>query len=187
MAAAYAVRTATLGDGVAVAGVYAPFVRDTAVSFEELPPSGDIMAQRIAATLPMYPYLVAEGAAGVVGYAYAGAHSERASYRWSVNVAVYIAPSAHRQGVGRALYGRLLDILTAQRFRSAFAGITLPNPASVGLHEAMGFTPVGVYREVGYKFGQWRDVGWWRRTLAADSAPLEPIPFVEFAARLTSS
>jgi phosphinothricin acetyltransferase len=113
----------------------------------------------------------------VVGYAYASRHRVRAAYRWSVDVAVYIAPSHHRMGIGRAVYTSLFSILAAQGFFNAYAGVTLPNPASVGLHEAMGFTPVGVYRHVGYKLGAWHDVGWWQRPLReprdAPELPLE--------------
>ncbi|MCP5367733.1 MAG: N-acetyltransferase [Hyphomicrobiales bacterium] len=149
-------------DAAAIQAIYAPIVAETIISFEEEPPSVAEMAARIAATLPAYPYLVAERGGQVVGYAYASQHRARAAYRKSVDVTVYVAESARRAGVGQALYRALLDDLRRRGFHAAFAGIALPNPGSVGLHESVGFTPVGVFREVGFKFGQWRDVGWWQ-------------------------
>jgi phosphinothricin acetyltransferase len=101
----------------------------------------------------------------VAGFAYASRHSDRAAYAWSINTSVYVADGHRRRGVGRRLYDALLAAVTRQGFHVAHAGITLPNPASVGLHEALGFRPVGVYPSVGYKLGAWRDVGWWRREL----------------------
>jgi phosphinothricin acetyltransferase len=101
----------------------------------------------------------------VAGFAYGGPHRTRAAYRWSVDVTVYVAEQARGHGVGRALYGALLPALAERGFHAAFAGIALPNPGSVALHEAVGFTPLGVYREVGFKLGRWHDVGWWQRLL----------------------
>ena len=98
----------------------------------------------------------------IVGYAYASAHHERAAYRWSVSTAIYVSRDHHRRGAGRALYTTLFALLRALGYRQATAGITLPNPASVGLHEAFGFAPVGVYRQIGYKMGEWHDVGWYQ-------------------------
>ncbi|MCX7587809.1 arsinothricin resistance N-acetyltransferase ArsN1 family B [Phenylobacterium sp. 58.2.17] len=171
------VRVATLDDAAEIAAIYAPYVLETAITFEDEPPSADEMANRIAATLPIHPYLVLEEQGAVVGYAYAGAHRARAAYRWSVDVTAYAHPSAHRRGVGRALYDELLRLLTQQGFHAAFAGIALPNEKSVGLHQAMGFQPLGVYAEVGFKLGRWHDVGWWRRPLAHGLPTSEPIPF----------
>jgi len=136
------------------------------------------MASRIEHTTPVYPWLVAERDGEIVGYAYASKHRERAAYQWSVDVTVYIADKAQRQGVGRQLYGQLLELLRKQGFRMAYAGITLANRGSVGLHEAMGFVPVGVYRNVGYKLGAWRDVGWWELALQpTEPTPQPPTPF----------
>ncbi len=175
---ALTIRPADSGDAAAVAAIYAPIVRETAISFEAEPPTTATMAERIETTLPVYPWLVAISGDRLLGYVYAGEHSGRAAYRWSVNVTAYVAATARGQGVGRRLYGVLMAILQAQGFRSAFAGITLPNQASVGLHEAIGFEPLGVYRQVGFKLGAWRDVGWWRLALAnGDGAPSEPKPF----------
>ena len=135
------------------------------------------MARRIAQTLPRLPWLVAERDGAVAGYAYASPHRERAGYRWTVDVAVYVAAAAQRRGVGQELYGDLLPLLARQGFRVACAGIALPNDASVGLHERFGFTPVGVYRGIGFKDAAWRDVGWWQVQLGAQDggAPPEPV------------
>jgi phosphinothricin acetyltransferase len=171
------VRTATEADAKAIASIYAPYVLETAISFEETPPSPNEVAERIAATLKTHPFLVYDDGEGVVGYAYAGPHAGRAAYRWSCNVTVYVASGHARRGIGRALYAELLGILKAQGFHSVFAGVALPNTASVGLHEAMGFIHLGTYRDVGFKNGRWHDVGWWRLGLAEGPPVAEPIPF----------
>ena len=159
------IRLATERDAGAVADIYAPNVTGTVVSFEAEPPDAEEMRRRVEATLERYPWLVCERQGRVLGYAYAGAHGSRAAYRWSVDVSVYVDGEAHRTGVGRALYASLFAALELQGFYNAYAGATLPNPASVGLHEAMGFRPVGVYRGAGYKMGAWHDVGWWHLPL----------------------
>ena len=159
------IRLATERDAGAVADIYAPNVTGTVISFEAEPPDADEMRRRVEATLERYPWLVCERQGRVLGYAYAGAHGSRAAYRWSVDVSVYVRGEAHRTGVGRALYASLFAALDLQGFYNAYAGATLPNPASVGLHEAMGFRPVGVYRGTGYKMGAWHDVGWWHLPL----------------------
>jgi phosphinothricin acetyltransferase len=171
-AAVIEIRTATALDAPAIAAIYAPIVRGTAISFETEPPTSEIMAARIADTLPTHPWLVAERGNDILGYAYAGKHRQRAAYRWSVDVSAYVREDARRMGIGRALYERLIAILRTQGFRSAFAGIALPNPASVALHEAVGFRPLGIYKDVGFKHGRWHDVGWWR--LALSESVLEP-------------
>lgn len=171
------IRTAAVADAVAIQGIYAPIVSTTAISFEETPPSAEEIAQRIATTLQTYPYLVAEEGGEIKGYAYASQHRARAAYRWAVDVTVYIAESARRQGVGRELYETLLPILEKQRFRAAYAGIAQPNEGSVGLHESLGFTHIGTYPEVGFKLGKWHDVGYWRLGLCQATPPLEPILF----------
>ena len=175
------IRVASIADAAAIAAIYAPYVLETAISFEEVAPSADEMAARIAAVLPTYPFLVCEAAGEVIGYAYASGHSDRAAYRWSCNVTAYAARGAHRRGVGRALYAALLDFLGRQGFHAAFAGITLPNENSVGFHEAMGFVHLGVYREVGFKHGAWHDVGYWRRPIADGPPAGDPIAFSALA------
>jgi phosphinothricin acetyltransferase len=168
---------ATEMDAAQVAAIYAPVVRETAISFEVEPPDEAEMRQRIASTLKQFPWLVCESAGEVWGYVYASPHRTRAAYQWSVDVTAYIHPAHRRRGVGRALYTALLGVLPLQGYYNAYAGITLPNPGSVGLHEAMGFEPVGIYRKVGYKLGRWHDVGWWSLALCDhDLAPAAPLP-----------
>jgi L-amino acid N-acyltransferase YncA len=175
------IRLATERDAGQVAAIYAPNVTDTIISFELEPPSADEMRRRIEVTLERYPWLVCERRGRVLGYAYAGAHGSRAAYRWSVDVSVYVHEEARRTGVGRALYASLIAALSLQGFYNAYAGATLPNPASVGLHESVGFRAVGVYRGVGYKLGAWHDVGWWHLSLrkrVADPDPPAYLPAV---------
>ncbi len=160
------IRLATVDDAPDVAAIYGPAVSASAATFELEPPSADEMARRIEETLRVWPWLVCERDGVVAGYAYAGKHHQRPGYRWSVNLSVYVDARCRRLGVATALYTSLLGIVTAQGHVNAYAGIALPNPASVALHEAVGFTPVGVYHQVGHKFGVWHDVGWWERRLA---------------------
>jgi L-amino acid N-acyltransferase YncA len=178
------IRYASPEDALAVHAIYAPFVRATVISFELEPPSADEMRARIAATLEMHPWLVFERAGKIAGYAYASRHRDRLAYQWAVDVSCYVDPAAQRQGIGRRLYLALFDVLRAQGFCNAYAGIALPNAGSVGLHEAVGFTPVGVYRRVGYKLGAWHDVGWWALVLGdLPAVPAAPIGLAELLAR----
>ncbi|MHC4955429.1 MAG: arsinothricin resistance N-acetyltransferase ArsN1 family B [Planctomycetota bacterium] len=163
------VRTATDADASAMAEIYAPLVRDTATSFELEPPDEAEFRNRMAETLPDLPWLVCERENAVIGYAYAGLHRKRAAYRWTAEVSVYVRADARRAGVARTLYEKLFADLLARGYCTLLAGVTLPNPASVALHESLGFTPVGVYREVGYKLGAWHDVGWWQLRIASPS------------------
>ena len=175
------IRLATERDAEQVAAIYAPNVTDAIVSFETEAPSAEEMRRRIEGTLERFPWLVCERHGRVLGYAYAGAHGSRAAYRWSVDVSAYVHKGERRMGVGRALYASLISVLALQGFYNAYAGIALPNPASVGLHEAAGFRPVGIYRGVGYKLGAWHDVGWWHLTLRerrADPNPPADLPAV---------
>jgi phosphinothricin acetyltransferase len=158
------IRPATPDDAEQVQAIYAPYC-DTPISFEAEPPSVEEVRGRLAKVLGQYPWLVCEEGGEVLGYVYATRHRERAAYRWSVDTAVYVRQRRQRRGVGRALYTSLLAVLPLQGYVNAYAGVTLPNPASVGLHEAMGFQPVGVYRQVGFKSGSWHDVAWFQRDL----------------------
>lgn len=159
-------------------GIYAPYCTSSHVSFEIVAPSEAQMRERIERTMLQYPWLVVEDGGDVGGYVYASQHRERAAYRWSVDVAVYIAAAHRRRGLGRALYTSLLEILREQGYFQAHAGITLPNAGSEGLHRAMGFEPVAVYPQSGYKLGRWLDVAWWRLQLqGASDEPAEPRPF----------
>lgn len=176
------IRVAEKRDAQAIAGIYAPAITDAVISFELTAPDAKEMLQRIVAIQRQYPWLVYEESEAVLGYVYASVHNERAAYRWSVDVTAYIRHDAHRRGIGRALYTALFEILVLQGYRTACAGITLPNIASVQMHAAMGFKVVGVYHDVGYKFGKWHDVGWYERPLAEHVLePPEPVPFPELA------
>ena len=168
------IRLAGPGDAAAVAAIYAPYVTGASTSFEYAPPDEAEIAARIASTLAATPYLVYESAGEILGFAYASKHRERAAYQWSVDVSVYVDDRAHRRGVGRALYESLFALLRLQGYYAAHAGITLPNPASVGLHEALGFRLVGVYRAVGFKRGAWHDVGWWQLPLRERTGTPDP-------------
>jgi phosphinothricin acetyltransferase len=164
-------------DAVAVADIYRPAVEESLASFEESAPGAAEMADRIAITLERTPWLVAEVDGGVIGYAYAGPHRERAGYRWAVNISVYVDDRFRHRGVGRRLYHALVGILRRQGFVNAYAGITLPNEASVALHTAIGMRRLGVYRRVGFKNGAWHDVAWYELLLAEPvGTPPEPIP-----------
>lgn len=160
------IRLAVESDSGAIARIYAPAVTDYATSFEIVAPDKDEMAERIRKISRQFPWLVREVDGTILGYAYASTHRDRLAYQWSVDVCAYVDPNAHRRGTGRALYTSLFAVLALQGYRNACAGVTLPNPASEGLHRAVGFTQVGVYHNVGYKLGAWHDVAWFERDLA---------------------
>jgi L-amino acid N-acyltransferase YncA len=162
---AYSIRMATVEDAAPIAAIYAPFVRDTSVSFEMVPPSASEMAERMTKTLAIAPYLVSETDDRIDGYAYAGQWRTRAAYQWTTEVSVYLDSRAHGRGIGTSLYRVLLDLLRVQGYRMALGGVTLPNAASVALHAKFGFQSVATYRAVGFKFGAWHDVGWWQLDL----------------------
>ncbi len=175
------IRLASERDAEQVAAIYAPNVTDSIISFEFEPPTADEMRRRIELTLQRYPWLVCERQGWLLGYAYAGAHGSRWAYQWSVDVSVYVHEEVRRTRVGRALYTSLFAALELQGFYNAYAGATLPNPASVGLHEGVGFQRVGVYRGVGYKLGAWHDVVWWHlplRQKVVDPDPPADLPSV---------
>lgn len=169
------IRDATEHDAAACAAIYAPFVTDTAVSFETEAPTGPEFARRIAAARATHSWVVLEQAEQVVGYAYGAPYKARAAYRWTCEVSVYVAPHQTRRGAGRALYTALFERLADRGYRTAIAGMTEPNEASTGLHRALGFEPVGTFRAVGWKDGQWRDVTYVQRALAGgDDPPAAP-------------
>ena len=173
------IRLATPQDAAGIWAIYAPVVRDTPTSFEVLPPSEEELGARVRKTLIRYPWLVCTARGTLLGYAYAGGHSERAAYQWSVNVSVYVHARARRMGIGQALYDTLFAILRMQGFVRAYAGITLPNAESVGFHESLGFTKVGTFSQVGYKMGAWHDVGYWQMAIQSSKgrpAPPQPLP-----------
>jgi len=166
------IRTATEADASALLAIYRPFVDSSAVSFETVAPTVEEFAARIAKAVAGWQWLVAVRDGQCIGYAYGSSHRERQAYRWSVEVSAYVHPSYYRQGIGRALYLRLFDDLAHKGYCNAYAGITLPNAGSVALHRSVGFEPLGVFKDVGRKFGKWHDVGWYQRKLR-DSPPTD--------------
>lgn len=174
------VRPAIPGDAAAIAAIYAPYVTDSFVSFETEAPDEAEMQRRIESGGALYPWLVGEIDGSICGYASASPFRARAAYRFAVETSVYLARDACGRGLGRRLYERLLDLLVRQGFTQAIGAISLPNEASVRLHEVLGFQSAGVYRHVGWKCGGWRDVGLWQRPLApAAVPPADPKPFAE--------
>ena len=172
------VRVATDADAAAIQAIYAPIVTTTAISFELVPPPTKEIARRIRQDLPRHPWVVATEEQ-IAGYAYAHPFAERGAYAWSVSTSVYVHPARHRQGVGRLIYSTLIRLLEFQGYRRAIAGITLPNPASVALHEAIGFQPTGTYEKVGWKLGSWHDVLMLQRPLGPSSPDPGPPRSVE--------
>jgi L-amino acid N-acyltransferase YncA len=170
------IRLAREADGPALAEIYRPAVSERATSFEVDPPDAAEMAQRVTALVATHPWLVCVDDGRRLGYAYASKHRERAAYQWSVEVSAYVNPAAHRRGVGTALYSSLFAVLKLLGYRNAFAGITLPNDASVAFHESAGFVRIGTYRRIGWKLGAWHDVLWLQRDLAPHvEAPQPPV------------
>ncbi|HKV52699.1 MAG TPA: arsinothricin resistance N-acetyltransferase ArsN1 family B [Gemmatimonadaceae bacterium] len=159
------IRVATAVDGPAFAEIYRPAVVGSPISFEVDPPDGAEMARRVETIGARYPWLAFDDDGATIGYAYASPHRARPAYQWSAEVSAYVHADARRRGVARALYTSLFASLRLLGYCNAYAGITLPNPASVGLHEALGFRSVGVFHDVGHKLGRWHDVGWWERPL----------------------
>lgn len=180
-------RPVTIDDSASIAEIYAPFVTDGIISFETEPPGAAEIGRRIDSRGALYPWIAAADPDGaVVGYAYASEFRSRRAYRFTVETSVYVRSDAHRCGTGRRLYRALLATLEAQGFTQAIAAIGLPNVGSVAFHESFGFSPAGVYREVGYKLGGWHDVGLWQRPLApAANPPAEPLPLAEVGLRDT--
>jgi L-amino acid N-acyltransferase YncA len=173
----YDIKLATETDASGVLTIYAPFVRETAITFDVTIPSENELRERLKAVLSRTPWLVCTIEGTIAGYAYAGSHNPREAYQWSADCSVYVHAEHRSHGIGRALYTALFSCLRAQGFYNVYAGITLPNAASVALHEAMGFRLVGIYESVGHKLGAWHDVGWWHLALRPhDDSPTAPQP-----------
>lgn len=165
------IRFATAADATAVLEIYGPFCEESPVSFETERPAVEEIERRIRDIIERFPWLICENENEVLGYAYASPHRERAAYRWAVDVAIYISGKCRGRGIGTALYTALFRLLQIQGYFKAYAGITLPNLASLMLHRRLGFEPVGIYRQVGYKAGAWRDVAWWALNLQSTDCP----------------
>jgi phosphinothricin acetyltransferase len=174
------IRLAAIDDAAQIQAIYEPIVLETAISFELVPPTVAEFQDRISRTLEKTPWLVCDIDGVVAGYAYAGQFRPREAYQWSAEVTVYVNPEFHRRGVGKATYTSLFQCLRIQGYRSAYGGIALPNEASIALHESLGFTHVGTFHAVGFKLGEWRDVGWWQLEVQpAQASPTAPIALPE--------
>jgi phosphinothricin acetyltransferase len=167
---AWTIRPATAADAAGLLAIYAPFVERTAVSFETVVPTVEDFAARIDRSNSRWAWLVAERDRALLGYAYATMHRERAAYRWSVETSAYVDPQFQRQGIGAGLYLALFALLAGKGYCNAFAGATLPNDASIALHQRVGFEPIGVFKSIGRKFGTWHDVAWMQRRLRDEPA-----------------
>ena len=168
------VRLATEADAAGILAVYAPYIRDTAITFETETPSLDAFRCRMASIIGDYPYLVVEEDGSIVGFAYAHRLGERAAYAWNAELSIYFAPGYTSRGWGSVLFWALIDLLALQGVRNAYSLITVPNEASLALHEKLGFTLMGVQKEAGYKLGAWHDVAWLRMAIGDFSAAPEP-------------
>ena len=165
------IRRAEADDAAAIAALYAPFVATSQATFEEVPPDADEVARRMSGGGIAYPWLVAEEDGRLLGYASSGCFRQRSAYRWAVETGVYVTEDAQRRGVARALMAGLIDALVEAGFVTAIASISLPNAASAGLHEALGYTLAGRIKAPGYKLGEWVDIGYWQRDLAERIVP----------------
>lgn len=170
-------RIADINDAEQIAEIYAPYVLNTNISFETVVPSTEEMQRRIVSVLAINPWIVMEEDGYILGYAYVSKHRERAAYRWAVDISIYVRQDCRSRGIGKALYTALISLLGLQGYYNVYAGICLPNDASVGIHESFGFVKMAHYTKVGYKSGQWHDTGWWELSLKEhDAEPGEPIP-----------
>ena len=182
------IRVAATDDAVAILKIYAPYIENTSYTFETEVPSIESFQERISNYLLAYPWLVCEINGAIAGYAYGSKHRERIAYQWSVEASVYVHDDFQRMGVGQALYTALIEILKLQQFRNVYAVINLPNDKSVAFHEKMGFEYFATYRNVGYKLGKWKDVGWWERQLNEYAAePSTPTKFSEMDVQIINN
>lgn len=159
------IRIATPQDAAAMLAIYSPYVRDTSITFETEVPTLDEFAERISNYLVSFPWLVFEENGEIAGYAYASRYRERPAYQWSVECSVYIHDEHHRKGIAQKLYQKLFELLKLQGFMNVYAVINLPNDPSVALHESLGFHHFATYKNVGWKLGKWKNVGWWELQL----------------------
>ncbi|MFT3677055.1 MAG: GNAT family N-acetyltransferase [Chitinophagaceae bacterium] len=179
------IRLAQPADAVAILAIYAPYIRDTSLTFETEVPDNDIFADRIRQYTADFPWLVYKAGGEIAGYAYASRYRERVAYQWSVECSVYIATAYFGKGVAALLYDKLFALLRAQGFMNVYAVINLPNQRSVTFHEKMGFRYFATYPNVGYKLGKWKNVGWWQLQLNEYiPEPLAPVPYHLFCRQL---
>ena len=167
-------RPACLEDAAAILEIYAPYVRDTVISFEYEPPTLTAFTARMARIMETYPYLVAEREGRIVGYAYASRHMERQAYDWDVEMSVYLDSQIRGQGIGRALYSALFGLLRELGYYNAYAIVALSGQGSLAFHQRMGFAEAGIHHRSGYKFGAWHDVAWLEKPLQESGAPVDP-------------
>jgi phosphinothricin acetyltransferase len=178
------IRIATPGDAEPILKIYAPYIENTSFTFETEVPTIDSFKERISSYLQNWPWLVCEINGVIAGYAYGVKHRERAAYQWSIESSVYVHDDYQRIGVARALYTALIEILKLQEFRNLYAVINLPNDKSVSFHEKLGFEYFATYKNVGYKLGRWKNVGWWQLQLNEYSIePEPPLKFPEMKAK----
>ena len=172
------IRVANDADAEAILEIYAPYIETTSYTFETEVPSIDSFKERIRSYLKNWPWLVCEKKGAIAGYAYAAKHRERVAYQWSTECSVYVHDNFQRARVGQALYNALIELLKIQGFRNLYAVINLPNDRSVSFHEKMGFEYFATYRNVGYKLGRWKNVGWWQLQLNDyNNEPPPPLSF----------
>ena len=178
------IRFAAAADAAALLGIYGQYI-DTPITFECALPSEEAFRRRVAEYGAACPYLVWEVDGRILGYAYAHRLGERAAYQWSAELSIYLGRDSTGRGLGRRLYGALMELLRLQGVRTAYGCVTLPNAGSEGLHAAMGFRLTGTWHRAGFKCGAWRDVGWFEKTIAPydpSPAPVRPIGEVPAAA-----
>ena len=170
------IRMATLEDAEAIFRIYAEYIKNTTVTFEIEVLTLTAFRERMAKIMAQFPWLVCEIDGEIAGYAYASKHGERAAYRWSADLSVYISKKFHRRGIATAFYKALAEILRTQGYFTVYAGVSTPNPKSEAFHTALGFRNLGEFRNVGYKLGQWLGVTWYELSLAAYvPEPEEPV------------
>lgn len=168
-------RQARPEDAEAVLAVYAPYIRNTNITFEYEVPAVEEFRKRMEEIMEGYPYLICEEEGKMAGYAYAHRYKERAAYQWDAELSVYLRPEYARRGIGRAFYTALMEILKEQNVRNVYGIVTSPNPPSEALHRSMGFRLFGVSQRTGYKLGKWIDVSGFERALGDPECPPEPL------------
>ena len=167
------IRPVTLADAQAIRDIYAPYVENTAITFEYEVPSVQEFQDRITQTTQTHPYFVVEEEGQVLGYAYASSYYNRAAYDWTCELSIYLSQDARGKGVGSKLYDTLEEELTQRGFLRFLACIALPNDPSIAFHEKRGYTQVAHFPKVGYKFDQWHDIIWMQKTLEGDVVTLK--------------